>query len=264
MSPEDPIGIFDSGVGGLTVLREISRLLPNENIVYLGDTARFPYGNKSPKTLLRYTLENASFLIEQKIKCLIIACFTASSYALEELQQRLSIPVIGVIQSDMRDFIVASQFKRIAILGTSGTIQSGVIQDLLQQGKSPLVTFPVACPLLAPLIEEGLFNHLATRMIASDYLDFLKEQHIDSALLACTHYPLMRSIIQDILGPTVYLIEPASHCALKTRTSLASFEMLNSQNKKGSYEFYATDDPEKFCRLANLFFPMECNKVEKK
>lgn len=241
-----PIGVFDSGVGGLTVLQEVIEQLPNENLIYFGDTARLPYGNKSPQTVLRYTLENVAYLLEQKIKCLIIACFTASSHALKVLEQRLSIPVIGVIQSGLEGI---GEHKRIAILGTESTMQSGVLQSLMKEQKPSIEIFPVACPLFVSFIEEELFQHPAMRWIAHHYFDDLKSKNIDAALLACTHYPLIKSTIQQVLGATVRLIEPAKHCAQNTKRLLASHGLLNEATESPRRAIYVSDDPQKFRRL---------------
>jgi len=265
MIPKNAIGIFDSGVGGLTIMKEVIKYLPNENVIYFGDTARLPYGDKSEEAVIRFTMESASFLIEKRIKLLIVACFTASSHALKILEQKLSIPVIGVIQSGVVELMAATKSKRVAILGTLSTIQSGVLQALIQNKESSFVIFPTACPLFVPLIEEELFDHPATRMIGEHYLKHLPEKNIDSALLACTHYPIIRPLIQEILGPHVALIEPARSCAIKTQTCLEQCDLLNRQKATPLYEFYASDNPEKFCRLAKFFFGSDINlKIEKK
>ncbi len=259
--PDDPIGFFDSGVGGLTILREAIKALPNEEIVYLGDTARLPYGNKSPSTIIRYTLENVSFLMERKIKLLIVACFTASSYALETLEERLSIPVIGVIQSGCDELIRTTQSGRVAVLGTSSTIRSGIIQSLIQTQAPNAAVFPIACPLFVPFIEEGLVDHPALKLIAKHYLDCLKTQEVDAALLACTHYPLIRTAIQEELGPGVKLVESAACCARKAKEWLFAKGLLNPGNGKPKHRFFASDDPEKFRRLTNQFFGAEITEI---
>lgn len=241
-------------------MKEVVKHLPNENIVYFGDTARLPYGNKSPQAILRYTLANVSFLLDHKIKILIIACFTASSHTLEILEQKLSIPVIGVIQSGF-EALAAATAKKIAILGTSSTIRSGVLQTLISKRDPSIAVHPIACPLLAPLIEEGLAGHPAARMIVEHYLQPLKENNIDAALLACTHYPLIRDTIQEILGPSVQLIEPAECCAIKAKEQLASQGVLNQSKLEPVYEFFASDDPDKFCYLAHQFMGAEIKKV---
>jgi glutamate racemase len=261
-SCQNPIGLFDSGVGGLTIMREVVRELPHENMIYLGDTARLPYGNKSPQAVLRYTLDGVSFLLERKIKLLIVACFTASSHALYALEQRLSIPVIGVIQSGIEELMARAGSKRVALLGTASTIKSGVLQTLILERSPSAAIFPIACPLLAPLIEEGLSDHPATKMILGHYLTPLLEETIDSALLACTHYPLIRTAIQEILGSSVQLIEPAKRTALEAKERLASHGLLNLNKREPTYEFYATDDPDKFHRLTNQFFGSEIKEVK--
>ncbi len=215
-----PIGLFDSGFGGLTVMREVVRLLPNENLVYLGDTAHLPYGNKSPQTVLRYALENASFLLQKKIKLLMIPCHTACSHALETLQQKLSIPVIGVINPGLELLAQETRTLKVAILGTSSTIRSGLYQSLVRQWNPKIEVYAVSCPLFVPLIEEGFFEHPSASLIAESYLGHLRGK-VDAALLACTHYPLMKDVLQKCLGAEVKLIEPAENCALQARKTLA-------------------------------------------
>ena len=256
---QSPIGLFDSGFGGLTIMREIAQLMPQENLIYLGDTAHLPYGNKSPETVVRFALENARFLMLKKIKLLIIPCHTACSHAINLLQEKLPIPVIGVIQPGLE---LVQKFERIAILGTTSTIESGIYQTLIQKQNPRAMLFPKACPLFVPLIEEGYHHHKAMTLIAKTYLKELDRQ-IDAALLACTHYPLIRPILQKIVGPKVTLIEPTELCALKARETLAKQGLLNNQTEKPTYEFYATDDPQKFKRLGEVFFGFKIERVEK-
>lgn len=256
-----PIALFDSGVGGLTVMQEVAALLPQENLLYLGDTARVPYGNRSPQAILRYTLENVSFLIEKKIKLLIIACHTACAHSLEELQKRFSIPIMGVIQPGFEKLMEATRTHKVAILGTASTIGSGIYPSLIRQQSPKTEVISIACPLFVPLIEEGLLNHRFTREIAEYYLAPLKEQKIDVVLLACTHYPLLRPIIQQVLGPEIALIEPAKACALQVKEWLQTASLFNRQTKKPHFQFYATDDPQKFQRLAKSFFNGEIKQV---
>lgn len=252
--------MFDSGFGGLTVMRELIRLLPQEDIVYLGDTAHLPYGNKSPETVLQYALANASFLVEQKIKLLIIPCHTACCHALETLEQKLSIKVIGVIQPGLK---LIQPFQRIAVLATTSTIESGIYQKaiLKQNPAAKLIALP--CPLFVPLIEEGFHDHPAANLVAHAYLDPIKEQ-IDGALLACTHYPLIRSTLSEVLGPRVTLVEPAAPCAMEAALYLKNNHLLNLQTTQPQYQFYASDDPEKFSRLGKIFFGSTLENVEKK
>jgi len=254
-----PIGLFDSGVGGLTVLNEVIKALPNEDIVYLGDTARLPYGNKSPEAILRFSLQNADFLLSQNIKLLIVSCHTACSYALALLQASLPIPVLGVQEAGIADLKTASQTKRVALLGTAATISSGVFQKLLQADHFQI--FPVACPLFVPLVEEGFHNHEATKLIAAHYLSPLNNSRIDAALLGCTHYPLLIPIIQEILGLSVKLIEPARSTALAARKLLQEKCLLNQKKSLPTYRFFATDNPDKFQQLAKVFFSLPIDTV---
>lgn len=260
MSSESPIGLFDSGFGGLTVMREVVRLLPHENLIYLGDTAHLPYGNKSPEVVLQYALENASFLLKKGIKLLMVPCHTACSHALATLQETFPIPIIGVIQPGL-DLLGASE--RIGVIGTASTIESGIYQSLIRKQIPHAQIHAKACPLFVPLIEEGFHSHASATLIAESYLAPLKGQ-IDTALLACTHYPLIRSILQQILGPKVALLEPAERCAALAREYLTNTALLNRQKGRPVYEFYVTDDPEKFRRFGKLFFGAEIEKVEKK
>jgi glutamate racemase len=252
-----PIGVFDSGVGGLTVFREIASHLPHEDLIYFGDTARLPYGSKSPEAIVRYSLECASFLLEQRIKLLIVACHTSSAHALEILQEKLPIPVIGVIQPGFELLMQSTRNQRIAILGTESTIASKVYQNLIQQHYPMACIFPIACPLFVPLAEEHFFEHAAADLIAAHYLDPLKNANIDAALLACTHYPLLKKAIQKALGPSVQVLESAPTCAAQAQSMLSSSGLLNPQEKKPVYRFYATDYPARFSTLARTFLGYE-------
>jgi glutamate racemase len=254
---QNPIGIFDSGFGGLTVMKEVAKLLPCENIIYIGDTARLPYGTKSAETVLQYSLEIADILYKKGCKLLIVACNTACSHSLEALSQLLSIPVIGVIQPGAE---LIQDKTRVAVLATSGTIRSGVYQNLIQSFAPNSTIYPVACPLFVPLIEEGYGETHAAYLIAESYLSSLKGK-IDAALLGCTHYPLMRQTIQRVLGSEVHLIEPASACAEKAKKVLTQTGLLSTQEKP-LYQFFATDDPEKFCRLGQSFFGAHLSHCE--
>jgi glutamate racemase len=256
-SQNKPIGIFDSGVGGLTVFREIALELPHEDLIYLGDTARLPYGNKSADAIIRYSLECADFLLEKEIKLLLVACHTASSYAIEILQEKLPLPVIGVIQPGFELLMSSTRSQRVAILGTESTIASNVYQNLIRQHYPNAHVFSVACPLFVPLAEESMFHHPAAELIAHHYLDPLKSAEIDAALLACTHYPLLRKAIQQALLPNVKVLESAASCALMARSLLADSHQLNPQNQKPRYQFFATDHPERLSSLAKTFLGHE-------
>ncbi len=253
-----PIGLFDSGFGGLTVMKDLVRMLPNENLIYLGDTANLPYGNKSPRAVLSYARKNAQFLMDQGIKLLIIPCHTASCHALEPLQRELPIPVIGMIEAGVK---LAFPFKRIAVLGTTSTIESGLYQERILKQNPGTKILAIACPLFVPLVEEGFHEHVSAFLIVKETLKDLQGA-IDAALLACTHYPLLRKVIEKELGPQVALLEPAASCALYAREVLAQKNQLRKNPQKPSYRFYATDNPEKFQKLGEIFFGMRIEKVE--
>jgi glutamate racemase len=255
MTPKNdsPIGIFDSGVGGLTVFREVARRMPHEDLIYFGDTAHLPYGSKSPEAIIRYSLECASFLLEQKIKLLIVACHTSSAHALEILEERLPIPVIGVIQPGFELLMQTTRKQRVAILGTASTIASNVYQDLIRQHYPQAQVFPIACPLFVPLAEEHLFDHAAADLIAEHYLLPLKGADIDAALLACTHYPLLRRAIHKVLGPSIKILESAESCSEAARILLSEAHLLGTTEKKGQYRFYASDHTARFESIANTF-----------
>jgi len=256
-----PIGLFDSGVGGLTVVRELTEILPQENIVYLGDTARLPYGNKSPATILRFAQENAAFLLRQNIKLLIVACHTACTHALVALQKELPIPVLGVTIPGIRALSLASKTGSVAILGTSSTINSGALQSLLHKENPGLTIHSIACPLFVPLVEEGLLDHPATYSLAEHYLASLRATPVDAVLLACTHYPLLAPLIQQVLGPHVQLILPARASAFEAKSFLTTNNLLNPNSSPPSHQFYSSDDPEKFRHLAKLFSPGKVNEI---
>ena len=257
MPQSDSIAIFDSGVGGLTVFREVSRLLSQENLIYFGDTARLPYGSKSSDAIIRYSLECASFLLDQSIKLLLVACHTASAHALEILQEKLPIPVIGVIQPGFELLMEATRSQRVAILGTASTIASQVYQNLIRQHYPSAQVFAIACPLFVPLAEEHFFEGAAADLIAHHYLQHLQNADIDTVLLACTHYPLLKKAIEKAIGPSIKIIEPAESCAMMARSLLSATHLLNAQKEKPCYQFYATDHPERFTTLAKTFLGHE-------
>jgi glutamate racemase len=257
------IGIFDSGAGGLTVLKAINKLLPNENIIYLGDGARLPYGNKSPETIIRYTLESSRFLSEKKIKLLIIACHTASSIALDALAEQLSLPILGMVTPCLPDLLLSLKTDKIAILGTQATVSSRIYQNALEEKHPASSVLTIACPLFVPLVEEGLIESPMTTESIKHYLQPLKEQNITTVLLACTHYPLLQNVIQDYLGEQCRLIDPASSCAKAAESILENADLLNHNPQNGSTAFYTTDDPEKFKKLGERFLGSAIQCVEK-
>jgi glutamate racemase len=263
MTQTDPrfgsIGIFDSGFGGLTVMRAIRELMPFENMVYFGDTARLPYGSKSAETILRYSLENASFLRTQGIKVLVIACNTSCSAALDQIRNLSDIPVIGITEQGVEEVSRLFSTGKVAILGTRATITSGVYQQQILSRCNTLELYPISCPLFVPLVEEGYVEHPMSALVVQEYLRPLKNRGIHGVLLGCTHYPLLQSTIQHELGPDVHLIDPSTACAEKTRTVLAEKNLLNPSTYLPHYQFFASDDPEKFRLLGKTFlnYPIE-------
>jgi len=252
------IGIFDSGFGGLTVMRAIMQALPHENIIYFGDTARLPYGNKSPETLIRYSKENARFLVDQGIKALVVACHTACSAAFTELQNSCPVPVIGVIPSAIEEAISLSKQGNIAVLGTRSTIQSNVYQKELQKQLPKSQVHAIACPLFVPLVEEGFIDHPLTLSAIREYLAPLKHHNLESIILGCTHYPLLAPLIQKELGHHIILVDPAQGCATRLRRLLDE-NHLHTPHPTPPYPFYVSDDPHKFRQIGPAFlnYPLD-------
>lgn len=245
-----PIGIFDSGVGGLTVMREVTRALPNEQVIYFGDTARLPYGNKSRETIIRFSLENARILCDKGIKLLVVACNTATAFALSELQAELPIPVIGVIAPGVQAAIQQTKTQDIAILGTRGTIASNAYQTAILHFQPLAKLHAIACPLFVPLVEEGFLDHPSAVLIAKHYLQPLRLSTVDTIILGCTHYPLLRSTIQQQIGERVAIIDSALACALEVQTQLKKHDLLASE-KLADHVYLVSDNPESFNRLGS-------------
>jgi len=244
------IGIFDSGLGGLTVMKEIMTLLPEEDLIYFGDTARVPYGNKSAETIIRYSHEIADFLMQYDIKLLVIACNTASAHAMQSVQEQLPIPVIGVIHPGAAEAVRVSQTKKIAILATRSTIQSQAYQSAILNLCPHANVTPISCPLFVPLVEENFLDHEATKLIIREYLKPLT-QDVDTILLGCTHYPLMKSRIQEEAG-SVNLVDSATTCALQVKHLLTGKNLL-SKNRSMEPMFFVTDDPDRFQHMMKQF-----------
>lgn len=263
MNNNQAIGIFDSGIGGLTVMKELMEKLPQEKLIYFGDTARVPYGDKSPETILRYSIENAIFLLEHKIKLLVIACNTASAYAFDKLRHILKIPIVDVIIPGAEQATRVSKNKKIGILATRATTLSGAYPRAIHQKFPDIETYSIACPLLVPLIEEQFLDHLATQMIIKEYVTPLKEKNIDTLLLGCTHYPLLKSHIQREIGLDVSIIDSANSCAEQVSSILNTHSLSNTSHETyPSYQYYVSDDPEKFRLHGAKFLNHAIEKVE--
>lgn len=256
------IGMFDSGVGGLTVMKQITKYTPKEHIVYFGDTARVPYGEKSRETIIRYSIENSIFLMQQNIKILVIACNTASAYALEKLRQIFNIPVIGVIEPGAQKAVEVTRTGRIAVLGTKGTVNSGVYQAEIKKRLSQAVVTAIPCPLFVPLVEEQFIHHASAKLIVKEYLAPLQSQKVDTVLLGCTHYPLLRQLIEEELGPDVSVVDSAMTCAEQVLAVLKDQALGSDRNDSPQHNYYVSDDPEKFRNLGRNFLGIPLDNVE--
>lgn len=266
MDRNAPVGVFDSGVGGLTVAREIMRQIPEERIIYFGDTARLPYGSKSRDTIVRYSRQVIRFLRSKEVKAIVVACNTASAYALEAIQAETDIPVIGVINAGARTAVLATRNGRIGVIGTEGTIGSGIYTEVIRKLRPEIEVIGKACPLFVPLVEEGLLHDSVTDEIASRYLSDLKGKYIDTLVLGCTHYPLLRSTLGRLMGEQVTLVNPAYETALELRELLGQ-QGLNREPGAGDdgeqYQFFVSDLAEKFTDFATAILPNEVRETKK-
>lgn len=256
-----PIGIFDSGVGGLTVAREIIRQLSNESIVYFGDTARVPYGSKSKDTIIRYSRQIVRFLKTKNVKAIVVACNTASAFALDTIEQELDIPVIGVVKPGAKAAIESTKNKRIGIIGTEGTIKSALYTEYIHGIDPEISVVGKACPLFVPLVEEGMLHDSVTDEVASRYLEEMKSQNIDSLILGCTHYPLLRSTVGKIMGPEVNLVNPAYETAISLDALLKQNGIRADKNATPKYEFFVSDAADKFQSFANSIMPFHTDMI---
>jgi glutamate racemase len=261
MSNEAPIGVFDSGIGGLTVVAAIRRELPAESLLYLGDTARVPYGTKSSDVVRRYALTCSRFLVEQGAKMVVVACNTATAHGLPAMQEQLGIPVVGVIQPGAELAAARSRGRHIGVIGTEGTVASGSYQAALRSLAPDAQVVACACPLFVPLAEEGMGEHPATRLIALEYLRPLVEAKVDTLVLGCTHYPLLRATIQDVVGPDITIIDSATAVAHTVRDVLET-SGLAASHRHGKDRFFATDAGERFKRVGRAFLGGTIDEVE--
>jgi glutamate racemase len=251
---EAPIGVFDSGVGGLTVVRQLRRVLPHEDLVYLGDTARVPYGTKSPDTVIRFALEDTEFLARQRVKAVVVACNTASAWAVPALERAFRMPVFGVILPGARGALESTRNGRVGIIATNATIRSQAYTKAILSRDDQVRIFARSCPLLVPLVEEGWTDRDVTRAVLREYLDPLLARQIDTLVLGCTHYPLLKEAIQAVVGPGVTLVDSAASCADFVRDRLGAFRLLNPQTgRPGQIHPYVTDEVERFEDLADRF-----------
>ena len=259
-----PIGIFDSGIGGLTVVRQIRRVMPREDLVYLGDTARVPYGTKSPGTVVRFSCEDTAFLLQQNVKAVVVACNTASAWALPTLEKKFNVPIFGVILPGVRAALAASRNQRIGVIGTSATIRSKAYSNGLLARCDTVHVFARACPLLVPLVEEGWTRHPVTEAVLREYLAPLRRHRIDTLVLGCTHYPLLKPAIRAVVGEGVKLIDSAESCARFVRERLDELGLLADRRRRlGTIQPFVTDEADRFADLATRFLGVPCEPAWK-
>jgi glutamate racemase len=252
MNKDSPIGVFDSGIGGLTVLHQIILALPRENTVYLGDTARAPYGTKSVETVLRYSFENSEFLVEKGVKMIVVACNTSTAIALERLKTALLVPVIGVIEPGVRRAVASTKNNKIGVIGTEATIQSGAYTRALKAAHAVIEVYSRACPLFVPLVEEGWTDNAVVEMTVRAYLGSLKQSGIDTLILGCTHYPLLKKAIRKYMGSRVRLVDSAEETAKEVGAALKK-SALAKKSGKAAHGFFVTDAPERFIKVGRRF-----------
>ena len=257
------IGVFDSGLGGLTVVRELLRALPEEPIVYLGDTARVPYGNKSRETVVKFSTENVLFLLHHDVKMIIVACHTASSFALPFLERHFRRPILGVIEPGVETALKMTRNGRIGVIGTNATIGSGAYLHAFARHHSKAKLTRAACPLFVPLVEEGIVDDDLALKVATRYLKPMKAAGVDTLILGCTHYPLLKKTIAKIMGPKVTLIDSAQQVALKAKQILQEEGLEASRNGGPSRRFFVTDEPRHFAKLSRQFLGRTPGDVSK-
>ena len=252
-----PVGVFDSGVGGLTVAKEIMRQLPKEKIIYFGDTARVPYGNKSRETVIAYSRQIVGFLLAKGVKAIVVACNTASAFALEAIAGDVPVPIIGVVKPGARTASKTTKNGRIGIIGTEGTINSGIYTEYLSELDPGISVFGKACPLFVPLAEEGWLDDPITVDVIRRYITPMLEKDIDTLVLGCTHYPLLAESIRKVAGDNVNLVNPALETALELARILREKELLSDGSDVPHHRFYVSDGAEKFRSFANSILPCE-------
>ncbi|MFC1576860.1 glutamate racemase [Candidatus Omnitrophota bacterium] len=257
MSRRSPIGVFDSGIGGLTVVREIRRALPGEDIVYFGDTARVPYGNKSKQTVTRFSVENCEFLLRRGVKLVVVACNTSSSLSLNFLNRCFRVPVIGVIAPGAKQAALTTRNKKIGVIGTKATIDSNAYLREVKRADPAIRCFSKACPLFVPLVEEGWLDNGISEKVAGAYLKELSLKSVDTLILGCTHYPLLKNTIQRMMGRTVRIVDSAEAVAAEVKDTLTKRDILNDTRRKARYRFYVSDDPKGFTKLGGRFLKMK-------
>ncbi|MDP3730162.1 MAG: glutamate racemase [Candidatus Omnitrophota bacterium] len=263
MSDSRPVGIFDSGVGGLTVFSEVEKALPREEIVYFGDTARVPYGTKSKETVTKFSVENVEFLMKHNVKLVLVACNTASSLSLGFLKRCFRVPIIGVIEPGARNAVNSTRNNRIGVVGTSATIASGAYEKAVKKISRKIAVYSQSCPLFVPLVEEGWIAEKVTCEVASVYLKGLKSKGVDTLILGCTHYPLLKNVIKKFMGNGVTLVDSAREVAKEARSILDATGLLNETSGRKRHKFFVSDEPGPFIRLSERFLKREMKCVKR-
>lgn len=258
------IGVFDSGLGGLTAVKQILKELPNESIVYFGDTGRVPYGTRSEETIIKYSKSDINFLISKDVKVIVVACGTASSVALPVIKEEYDLPIIGVVDAAANAAVSATKNKKIGIIGTPGTIKSGSYEKVIKKLMPDVKTYQKACPLFVPLVENGHFETQVARLVTEEYLEEIKAQGVDTLILGCTHYPLLKKVIGDYMGGEVSLIDAGAEVAKSLKKVFAEREMTTERCQRGETDFFVSDSIESFESLGGLFLEEKIDgRVEK-
>ncbi|MBE9521610.1 MAG: glutamate racemase [Proteobacteria bacterium] len=261
VNPNNPIGVFDSGIGGLTVARALIERLPLENIIYFGDTARVPYGVKSPETISRYATQITEFLLQQKVKVLIVACNTMAAVAYGAIKDLSSVPTLDVVDAGARSAVAETHNKYVGVIGTPATINSNAYVKAIKEYDPEITVFSQPCPLFVPLVEEGWLDHQVTRLTAQEYLKPVVAQNIDTLVLGCTHYPLLKPLLREVLGDQITLVDSARTIARETEELLRKNSVQNIQEKPPEYRFYVTDVPVRFKEIGERFLGRTLSNV---
>jgi glutamate racemase len=258
-----PIGVFDSGIGGLTVVRALMKRLPHENIVYFGDTARVPYGPKSPQVVKEYAAQDTDFLVGHDVKMIVVACNTVSSVALEVVQKHSRVPVVGVIVPGAKAAVEATTKKRIGVIGTVGTINSSAYTNAIRQFDASALVVGQPCPLFVPLAEEGWIDHKVTEMVAKEYLFPLKLQKIDTLVLGCTHYPILEKVIRGVFDDAIRIIDSGEATVVDVEQVLDERNIRNPSTMKANIQFFVSDIPYRFTEIGERFLGMKLGRVRR-
>lgn len=258
-----PIGVFDSGLGGLTVLKEIINILPDENIIYFGDTKRVPYGSMTKETIIRYTFQAINFLLTKNVKAIVIACNTVTALALSKCLDKYNVPIIGVIEAGVRECLNTTKNKVVGVIGTEATIKSKKYNEELIKLDKNIIVFEKSCPLFVPLVEDGLSNTEKSYLVAKNYLKDLIDNNIDSLILGCTHYPILEETIKKVVGNNINLVNPANETAKDLKNILIKNNLLNTSKTKSSYRYFVSQIDKKFENIANEFLGIKIENIEK-